>query len=44
VSDIPLIVTARRNKPMRVKGGTFKLVILDANEIPMTSFEETCYK
>jgi hypothetical protein len=44
VKDIPLIDTARRNKPMRVNGGTFKFKILDANEVPMTSFEEDCFR
>jgi hypothetical protein len=29
---------------MRVKGGVFVLVVLDANEVPMTTFEEDCYE
>lgn len=38
------ILTAKRNRPLRLSSGSFSFTVLDANEFPVTSFEAACLR
>lgn len=44
VQNTNKIVTATRNRPLSLRGGSFTFKVLDSNETPITSFEGSCYR